>query len=151
MRYALHVTVSSEADSEGSKASWFRRAKGWVGLAVGVLTLLNILIAAAWCIYMYAVTTPARDQLATTHADLVGRWSGGALRIEIRPDATVSVNKDHTHYGGKVWRFGPDRDFSLWIFPVFRGRFHIEGPPDKRASGEEWLIVDGYHLRRERP
>lgn len=132
-----------------TKPSWRERAKGWIGLLFAVVCLANVVAAIAWGVYMGLVTTPAREQLATTHAALLGRWQGGALSLELRPDGTVDVHDHFTHYGSKVWRF-EDRDFTLWVFPVFRERFHIDALPRTDASGHESLVVNGYHLERPR-
>ncbi|AKV02380.1 hypothetical protein AKJ09_09043 [Labilithrix luteola] len=141
--------MAENGDERVTGPSLFERAKSWGATVAAVLVVTNIVVAAAWFVYMYLVPTPAREQLATTHGDLVGIWSGASFRLEIRPDGTVSVNKDLTHYGGKIWRFH-ERDFSLWVFPVFPAHFHIDAMPERRASGEEWLVVDGYHLQRAR-
>ena len=125
------------------------RMKGWAGLLLLALVLAQVVLTAAWCVYTYAVRTPAVQQLATTHADMVGHWRGGAMSLDIEADGHITVQKG-AHYGGKIWRF-EGGTFGLWVYPCVPVHFHVDVPPQKHAGGEEWLVVDGYHLRRERP
>lgn len=126
------------------------RGKRTARAIFAALSLSGLVLAVVWGVYYSLVPTPARDQLASTHGALIGRWRGHAMQLEIRPDATVRVHDGTSRYSGKVWRFR-DRDFSLWVFPVIPAHFHVDVLPERDTSGDEWLVVDGHRLQRERP
>lgn len=121
-----------------------KRVKRTASAALLVLLVVNLLSSLGWFLYTYLVPTPAREQLATTHADLVGPWEG-AIRLDIEPDGQVLYHGQNIHYGGKAWRFEND-GFRLWVFPWFPARFQLAGRPEMREGGT-FLNVDGHELR----